>query len=81
VAALACVNKAKAGASVSMGREVQRLVLAARPETLDRLRPVLEDVLAAARCLSHELRPAEHLEAGAFAVEEAAFAPPPASAG
>jgi len=81
VAALACVNKAKAGASVSMGREVQRLVLAARPETLDRLRPVLEDVLAAARCLSHELRPAEHLEAGAFAVEEAAFAPPPAPAG
>ena len=73
VAALAAINKAKADAEVSMGREVERLVLAARDETLGRLRPVLDDVLHAARCRGHELMSASDLDEGAFDVRDATF--------
>jgi valyl-tRNA synthetase len=80
VAAHAAINKTKADGEVSMGREVERLRLVANPESLERLGPVLGDVLAAARCLSHtsEARPA--LEDGEFEVEEAVFAPKPEKA-
>ena len=75
--ALAAINKAKADAEVSMGREVNRLVLSADPPTLERLRPVLRDVLAAARCAAHELTEDTALEPGTFAVSEVDFAPKP----
>jgi valyl-tRNA synthetase len=73
VACLAAINKAKADAEVSMGREVESLVLRASPETLAALAPVLADVLAAARCREHRLEPAS-LEAGVFEVAEARIA-------
>ena len=73
VAALAAINKAKADAAVGMGREVLELTLAASAPTLERLKPVLADVLAAARCQQHRLEQAE-LEDGSFEVRGATFA-------
>ena len=75
VSALAAINKAKADAEVSMGREVERLVLAGGSETLGRLEPVIGDVLLAARCHAHELAPADDVDPGMFAVRDASFAP------
>ena len=73
IAALAAINKAKADASVGMGREVLELSVAASAPTLERLKPVLGDVLAAARCQQHRLEQAE-LEDGTFEVRGASFA-------
>jgi valyl-tRNA synthetase len=73
VAAFAALNKAKADAEVSAGREITELRLAASGKTLAKLGPVLGDVLAAARCRAHALEPAE-LEDGRFEVRSARFA-------
>jgi valyl-tRNA synthetase len=78
--AVACwnaINKSKADASVSMGRGVEALTLAASAKTLATLAPVLSDVLAAARCRCHQLATDETVEAGAFEVREARFSPKP----
>ena len=74
LACLAAVNKAKADASVSMGREVLRLGLAANARTRAALERVLSDVLGAVRCEAATLLEDEALEDGAFEVREAAFA-------
>jgi valyl-tRNA synthetase len=59
VACLAAINRRKSEAGVSIGRGVQRLVLAASPATLARLEPVRADVMAAARveAVETETRP------------------------
>jgi valyl-tRNA synthetase len=75
IAGLAAINKAKADAEVSMGREVESLALAAAPATLERLARVAGDVWAAARVQRHTLAPDAALEAGVFQVREARFAP------
>jgi valyl-tRNA synthetase len=75
VACWAAINKRKADAEVSMGREALRLVIAASPKSLALLEPVLSDVLAAARCLDCELASRPELEDGSFEVLEAEFAP------
>jgi valyl-tRNA synthetase len=77
VAAHAAINKAKADAEVSMGREVEHLVLHANAGTLERLEPVLADVLAAARCSEIEKAEQSDLADDAFAVSDAVFAPKP----
>ena len=77
VAALAAINKAKADAEVSMGREVETLTLAAAPGTLAALAPGLGDVLAAARCAEHQLVEDAAIEGDAFEVRDARFAPKP----
>jgi valyl-tRNA synthetase len=74
VAAFLAINKAKADANVSAGRETQRLALAAAPDAHARLASVLGDVLAAARCAEHTLAADAALEAGAVAVRDAVFA-------
>ena len=73
VQAQAAINKAKADAQVGMGREVASLTLAASPATLERLRPVLSDVLAATRCGEHRLAPRDDLAEETFEVTEARF--------
>jgi valyl-tRNA synthetase len=76
-AAVACflaINKAKADANVSAGREALRLELAAAPDVHARLVPVVSDVLAAARCTAHTLAADPALEPGAITVRHAAFA-------
>ncbi len=73
VAAWTAINKAKADAEVSSGREVESLTLAASADTLAGLAPVLSDVLAAARVHGHTLREDPTLEADAFRVEDAHF--------
>jgi len=73
VAAFAALNKAKADAEVSAGREILELRLAAPAKTLARLEPVLADVLAAARARDFALEPAE-LADGIFEVRAARFA-------
>ena len=78
VAALAAINKCKADGKVSMGREVESLTLCANASTLEGVRPVLDDVVAAARCHRHELRPRPELEDGVFEAVDARFAPRPA---
>jgi valyl-tRNA synthetase len=77
VAAHASINKAKADAEVSMGREVEQMTLLANAETLERLQPVLGDVLSAARILSHASEVRADLEDGVFEVADAVFAPKP----
>jgi valyl-tRNA synthetase len=77
IACLAAINKAKADGEVSMGREVERLELAAAPESFDRLARVAGDVLAAARVQQHDLTPDPGLAVGVFETREARFAPKP----
>ena len=77
VACWAAINKSKADAEVSMGREALRLVIAASPKSLALLEPVLSDVLAAARCLDHELASRPAMEEGIFEILDAEFAPKP----
>jgi valyl-tRNA synthetase len=77
IACLAAINKAKADAEVSMGREVEALTLAAAPATQERLARVAGDVWAAAR-VGHATQLSDSsLEAGVFQVREARFAPRP----
>jgi len=73
-ACLGAINKAKADASVSMGREVSSLVLVGNPKTLERLDAVLPDVLTAARCQTHQLQARDSVADDGFEVEEAVFA-------
>jgi valyl-tRNA synthetase len=80
VAALAAINKSKADAEVSMGREVESLCLVAAPATIAVLEGVAADVLAAARVQSFEFIPKETVEAGAFEVQSIDFAPKPEKA-
>jgi valyl-tRNA synthetase len=74
------INKAKADASVAAGREIERLAIAGSAATLERLEPVLSDVLAAARCRAHRLLPREDLADGALRIEDAVFAERPPAA-
>ena len=73
VLAQTAINKAKTEAKVSMGREVRSLTLTAHPASLERLRPVLSDVLAATRCHEHRLEPRSDLEESIFEVAAAEF--------
>ena len=77
VAALAAINKAKADAEVSMGRDVESLTLATDPGTLSTLEGVAVDVLAAARVAERALVADDSLEAGTFEVQAIKFAPKP----
>ncbi len=74
VACWTAVNKSKADAKVSAGRPIEKLSLAATPATLQRLAPVLSDVLAGARVQSHRLEEKPDLEEGAFEILDAVFA-------
>jgi hypothetical protein len=56
-----------------MGREVEDLTLAAAPATLERLRPVLPDVLAATRCGAHRLEARDDQEEDTFEVSGVRF--------
>jgi valyl-tRNA synthetase len=73
IAALAAINKAKADAAVSMGREVSRLVLQAAAPTLDVFSGVRSDVLAAARVAHCEVELAAGLGVGELAVRTIEF--------
>jgi valyl-tRNA synthetase len=77
VAALAAINKCKADAEVSMGREVEKLTLRANATTLDQLAGVLDDVLAATRTQSHLSEEAADLEDGVIEIQNVSFAPKP----
>jgi valyl-tRNA synthetase len=74
VACWSAILKAKSDGAVSMGREVERLVIAANAVTLAALPRVLPDVLAAARCHSHVLATDDALADGTFAIRDAVFA-------
>ena len=74
------INKAKADAEVSMGREVESLTIVARSSTLARLAPGLSDVLLAARCHAHEFTDDSTLAEGTFTIRNATFAEKPAKA-
>jgi valyl-tRNA synthetase len=74
IAAVAAINKSKSDASVSIGRAVTSLTLAASPPTLAALRPIVEDVLAATRTRSYELVEDAALSANAFVLREVTFA-------
>jgi valyl-tRNA synthetase len=73
VACWSAINKAKSDAKVSMGREVERLSIAANARTLARIEPVLSDVLAAARCAAHDLDTRDSLADDEFAIADAIF--------
>jgi len=77
VSALQAINKAKADAEVSMGREVENIVIAGNGDTLGQLKLVLDDVLTASRCQSHRLEERDELEDGIFEIPSAEFAPKP----
>ena len=77
VAALQAINKAKSEAEVSMGREVESMVLAANAKTLDGLAAVGADVFLAARCQDHTQVTDSALEDEIFQIRDAVFAPKP----
>ncbi len=77
VAALQAINKAKADGEVSMGREVESLVIAGPAAAIETLGGVLGDVLAAGRVQAHTLAVDDTVEAGTFDVRDAVFAPKP----
>ena len=77
VAAFTAINKCKAEGEVSMGREILTLTLAANAATLESVKPVLDDVLAATRCHDHSLVERGALEDGTFEALDATFAPKP----
>ena len=66
--------KAKSEASVSMGKEIDAVTLAANPSTQARLAPSLGDVLAAVRAKGHTLAEEASLDDGAFEARDAVFA-------
>jgi valyl-tRNA synthetase len=73
VAFLEAVNRAKSAGGASVGRHVDRLVVAAAPRTADLFARAQDDVLAAARVLEHRLERREGVEEGAFEVVEIVF--------
>jgi valyl-tRNA synthetase len=77
VSCWSAINKSKADAEVSMGRETTNLTIAANPKTLSGLAPVLDDVLLAARCQNFRLTERADLEDGSFEILDAEFAPKP----
>ncbi len=77
VTALTTLNRAKTGAGVGVGRGVKSMVLTARQADLDRLAPVLADVLAAGRVTAHEQRANEELDEGVFEISDIDFEPKP----
>ncbi|MEM7412622.1 MAG: valine--tRNA ligase [Myxococcota bacterium] len=77
VAGWSAINKAKSDASVSMGRDVLQMTLAANAKTLALLEPVLGDVLAAARCQSPTIATDDALEDGVYEIRDAVFAEKP----
>jgi valyl-tRNA synthetase len=79
VEAFTAINKAKADAKVSAGRVVESLTLCANQGTLDRVGPVLECALQAARVQRHSLS-AVGTDDGEFSVKDAVFADKPAKA-
>ena len=79
VACWGAINKAKSDAAVAVGREVERIALAANAKTLARLAGVLPDVLAASRCREHALVADDALEDGVFQIRDAEFAERPES--
>ncbi len=68
------INKAKADANVSAGREALSLELAANAALATRLGPVLEDLLSAARCRTHTLVVDRDQAEGTVRVRGATFA-------
>ncbi len=77
VACWTAINKSKADAEVSMGREIVTLTIGANADTLAVLEPVLADVLAAVRCRDHELSECSEREDESFKILDVAFAPRP----
>ncbi len=78
VACYAAINKGKSEAKASPGREVARVTLAAHPASVDRLAPVVADVMAGARVAAHALERDAGLADGVFevrALELAAMVP------
>ena len=74
VACWGAINKAKSDAAVSMGREVERLVIGANPKTLARLERVASDVLSAARCAEHRCEARDALPDAEFEISDVVFA-------
>ncbi|MDJ0786723.1 MAG: valine--tRNA ligase [Myxococcota bacterium] len=75
VAAFTAINKSKADAEVSMGREIDKLVLGGSEETLGRAAAVLPDVARAARCREWSVSAVPGLEAASFRILDVQFAP------
>lgn len=73
IACFAAVNRAKSEASVSVGRPVASLTLAANPETAARVKPVIDDVVGAVRGSGCEIEERAQLENGAFEIAHIAF--------
>lgn len=70
----AAINKSKSSASVSVGRRIASLTLAAHPMTIASIDAVFGDVLAATRCDAHTWQEDPGLAEGKFSVLDARFA-------
>lgn len=79
VAFLEAVHRAKGTAGASVGRHVSLMRVATHQETARRLAPALEDVLAAARVLRHEIETPAEAKEGVFEVLEIELAEAPAT--
>jgi len=73
VACWSAINKAKADASVSMGREVAHLEIVANAKTWAKLDAVIVDVLSAARCAGAARVESDSAPDGVFEIRGARF--------
>jgi len=76
--AVACwnhVNKSKSEAGVSIGRPIEQLELSANARTLEALRPVESDVIAATRAVSYRVTLDEDLADATFNITNVVYAP------
>ncbi|MEW6730969.1 MAG: valine--tRNA ligase [Acidobacteriota bacterium] len=75
--AVACwdsINKRKSESDVSIGREVEHLTISANRLTVDRLKSVASDVMAAARALNYQINEDDLQENNTFVILDIKFA-------
>jgi valyl-tRNA synthetase len=77
VACFAAVNRSKSEASVSSGRAVEQIKLAANPATAARLRAILDDVTGAFRGNACGVEERDSLDNDAFEIVDISFAEAP----
>ena len=74
VSALDALHKCKTEAGLSVGHKIHNVLMAGNSDSIDNLRVVVGDVMAATRCRNYRLKQNSDLEPGRFEVLEITFA-------
>ena len=74
VSALGVLHKCKTEAGLSVGHKIHNVLMAGNSDSIDNLRVVVGDVMAATRCRNYSLKQNSDLEPGRFEVLKITFA-------